>query len=617
MIYDVSYFDFHQLLTLEMLAMKKLLFAAIILSLIAPLGMASNTDRAAPTPMQNLKTTPSGMIPFSMGDVNWTLDVSTPTGDPTCEGVAFDGTNYWITGAGNLVIPYLYEVTPGGTVVNSYMQPNVNWGGWAWGDITTDGQFLYTGDANGPYILQIDPATGIPTGVQYGPFPISPSFLALAYDKITDSFWGAYFNSDIYQCFRNGTSNVFSNPGIVIFGAAFEEQTGTNMLWMWSQDGPAGNLNTATQFDTITGTPTGMSFIGDAGAGGMAGGACAYDLGSNEWEFCGLHQTGSDMIVGYDLYPLVDPLEASTNKIKSWLGGTVNFSFDAGSVNANREYLLLGSISYIPGVSPGIPLKGGAVLPISWDTFTSMLLNINMPAGHYGFLDGAGTGIATLMLPTFDPPFSFDMTFAYCLRKTGGLNYGSNYAQVHIEDWVQPTLYEYDDGVGDNLSSWTAGGEICFLHAFDSGVAGDTIEKVSNIYGSVLYAGYGPGNGHPTTIYIWSDPTNDGEPSDASLLDSVTSTIQQEDQGIFVDTTLNTPQAVTGMFFVGVMMDHAGSTLGQYVVPMDENNKSIGNVWLIGDPGNAAGGFNYNILSSNAGFSSETNAVWLLRAIPQ
>jgi len=245
-----------------------------------------------------------------------------------------------------------------------------------------------------------------------------------------------------------------------------------------------------------------------------------------------------------------------------------------------------------------------------------LLLAFSMPAGNYGFLDGAGLGSATLVMPVTDPPFSYDMTFAYCLRKVGGLNFGSNYVQVHIEDWAQPTVYQYDDGVGDNLYCNPAGGEICFLQAFDSGPVGDTIQYVSNVYGSVAYPNYGPGNGHPTDIYIWDDPTNDMEPSDCTLLDTVASTIQFEDQDIFVDTQLNSPfPNVMNVFFVGVAMYHTGNPGPpvQFVCPMDTGNIHLQAVWRIGDDINP---FNYTILSSNSLFAQNTDGVWMLRAKP-
>ncbi len=55
-------------------------------------------------------------------------------------------------------------------------------------------------------------------------------------------------------------------------------------------------------------------------------------------------------------------------------------------------------------------------LPVSWDAFTTMLLSLNMPAGHLGNLGGGGDAKAVMTLPAIDPPFSFYMTFAYALR---------------------------------------------------------------------------------------------------------------------------------------------------------------------------------------------------------
>jgi len=594
--------------------MKRLLIIVMVSCLLSPISFAADND-VAPNVKHDLDSScVSPIAPFSMGEINWSLDVGTPCSEGQCLGVEFDGTNYWITGAASTGgITYLYEVTPAGVLVNSYPQPAGNWSGWGWRDLAWDGNYLYAGDPNSTgNIQQIDPLTGSVTGVSYGNFG-SVLCRALAWDKTTDRFWTGSFSGDIYECDRLGTFITHSNPGLSIYGAAIEEEQGVSMIWWWSQDGVADV--TATQMNTA-GLPTGLAFEGVA-PNGMAGGACANEIGGGVWEFIGLSQD-SDNITAYDLYPIVDSLEVDTKNIQSWKGGTVNFSLDAGIANASREYLLLGSISYVPGVSPGIPLKAGAVLPLSWDMFTSLLLNMNMPAGHYGFLNSSSTASATLVLPIFDPPFSFDMTFAYCLRKTGGLNFASDYVQVHIEDWTQPTLYKYDDGVSNSLMCLTAGGELCWINGFDSGPVGDNIEYISNTYGRPGSTA-GPGNGHPTTLFIWDDPTNDGEPSDAALLDMVQSTIQQENTDIFVDTLLNTVQPVTGYFFIGVMMDHLGSTITptQFVAPYDTNNIHPTCIWSIGDPGNAAGGFDYTTLSNNSYFSHKTDRVWMVRAIPQ
>ena len=95
------------------------------------------------------------------------------------------------------------------------MMQGMNWGGWGWRDLASDGKYIYAGDPNVPYIVQIDPSNGQPTGTQYGPFPITPC-RALAYDPVSDCFWTGSFSSSIYQCFRDNTYNTFSGQGHIV-----------------------------------------------------------------------------------------------------------------------------------------------------------------------------------------------------------------------------------------------------------------------------------------------------------------------------------------------------------------------------------------------------------------
>ena len=347
--------------------MKKLFIVALALCLLAPMSMATENEQAPNTGF--VATLNSGSSLMDLGDLLWSLDVTTPTGDIRCLGVEFDGTNYWVTGAYDMTIAYLWEISPGGAVVNQYLQPSANWGGWGWRDLAWDGQYLYAGDPNAGNIVQIDPANGTPTGVQYGTFPVVPC-RALAYDSDTDSFWTASFSSSIYQCFKDGTYNTFTNPGVTFYGAAYVEFDG--MWWAWSQDG-IGCL--ATEFDPGTGTPTGRTFDGDAGIGGIAGGACAYDAGGGAWELCGLSQTTNDTIAGYDLDTTMVPFKVSPGVIESWVGGTLDFTLNAGAAYANREYMIFGSAS---GSAPGIDINN-INIPCNWDAATNLLMN-NPPA---------------------------------------------------------------------------------------------------------------------------------------------------------------------------------------------------------------------------------------------
>jgi len=127
-----------------------------------------------------------------------------------------------------------------------------------------------------------------------------------------------------------------------------------------------------------------------------------------------------------------DELKVDNNKISTSAGGAVNFTLDAGVINANRKYILLGSVS---GVSPGTLLPGGkATLPLNWDLFTNLILSMfNTPAfsNFLGTLDGLGA--ANAKLDTFGPFASGGVNtlhFAYCLMKP--YDFASNPVKINI-----------------------------------------------------------------------------------------------------------------------------------------------------------------------------------------
>lgn len=129
--------------------------------------------------------------------------------------------------------------------------------------------------------------------------------------------------------------------------------------------------------------------------------------------------------LGYQsLYADADTISAST-------GGSVNFTLTAGMINANRDYLLLGSIS---GTVPGTPLPGGmATLPLNWDLFmTTVALMINTPPFHdfMGTLDGSGMGSAQLNLGPVPGAAGIIMHFAYALNRPW--DFASNPVAVEI-----------------------------------------------------------------------------------------------------------------------------------------------------------------------------------------
>jgi hypothetical protein len=113
-------------------------------------------------------------------------------------------------------------------------------------------------------------------------------------------------------------------------------------------------------------------------------------------------------------------------------GGSVNFSLEAGSKEANRNYLILGSAT---GTEPGIGLPGGlATLPLTWDPFTELALSLTNTAifsNFAGSLDASGQGFATLHAPSLPPGSAgWVLYFAYCLNQP--FDFASNPVAIEI-----------------------------------------------------------------------------------------------------------------------------------------------------------------------------------------
>jgi uncharacterized membrane protein len=127
-----------------------------------------------------------------------------------------------------------------------------------------------------------------------------------------------------------------------------------------------------------------------------------------------------------------NPLKASAVELSAQVGGTVNFSLNAGADNGERNYILLGSVS---GTEPGTALPGGlATLPLNWDIFTTLVWNLlNTPtfSDFSGTLDVDGKASAQLYAAPLRPDtVGIVMSYAYCLD--GPYDYVSNPVDIEI-----------------------------------------------------------------------------------------------------------------------------------------------------------------------------------------
>jgi len=128
-----------------------------------------------------------------------------------------------------------------------------------------------------------------------------------------------------------------------------------------------------------------------------------------------------------------ESLRADADTIAESSGGTVTLSLNAGAIHANRNYIILGSVT---GISPGTPLPGGkATLPLNWDLFTQLvitLMNGPVMADFTGSLNSAGKASAIFDTLGPLPPGSAGMTLAFAYALNPPWNFASNPITIEI-----------------------------------------------------------------------------------------------------------------------------------------------------------------------------------------
>jgi hypothetical protein len=275
------------------------------------------------------------------------LELGQNLGNEVLLGVEFDGESFWVT-AGGMSTPgeqnLLYEFDRTGALLNTYPN-NVDSAGFGWRDLAYDGSKLYASASS--VIDEIDPADGQPTGFTI-PSPVNPA-RAIAYDPVSDHFWVANFNSQIYEIDRDGlVVNSFPTIGSPIYGLAWDDLSpGGPYLWAWTAADPPQ----AIQIDPETGLATGVSFVGESVTGGTGGGGATItaDLYPDRLVFIGMHQAAPDLVIGYDLG--VETGLCPVNEV-SWLslsptGGAID---PGGGIAASVEF---DSNGLEPGVYDG------------------------------------------------------------------------------------------------------------------------------------------------------------------------------------------------------------------------------------------------------------------------
>jgi len=328
---------------------------------------------------------------------------------------AWDGSNLWIGENFNCRI---YQMDPDtGSILSSFFGPDLNQWGLAW-----DGTHLKSAQ---PEMQQSPPGDPWPdwvytltiggTNLYKWELPTSTDATphGLAYDPVSGSLWlSDSYHAKIYELdpqdgqIRSSYLFVGSDPrGLAWDGTGLWAIDNSTQLLYKMDSG--GNVVDMVSIDTLGNDPEGLTWDG---------------------QYLWVIENENDKIYQIDIG---QKLECDPKVLSARTGGTVDFILDAGSENAHRNYLLLGSVT---GTEPGFSLPGGEILPLNWDAFTDTVLALaNTPlfANFMGGLDMMGREAAQLNAPPIDPQFvGVNMHYAFCVNNP--FDFVSNPVEIEI-----------------------------------------------------------------------------------------------------------------------------------------------------------------------------------------
>jgi hypothetical protein len=186
-------------------------------------------------------------------------------------------------------------------------------------------------------------------------------------------------------------------------------------------------------------------------------------------------------------------------------------------------------------------------------------------------------------------------------------DYGTGGASRNVDE------YCLDDNSADLDLALLAGGELVWIHVFDTLEGLETITHVNSAIGV-------PGTSVPNTsqlgaplrVYVWDDPDNDGNPGNAVLLAEAVGTITHVDDDVLNRVALDQPVTVSGKFVIGASVVHPP---GEYPAPRDVTSGSWCRAWVTGVEG---GPFDPHSIGGSIGIEEMDDlgfpSVWLLSA---
>lgn len=308
-------------------------------------------------------------VALDFGDEVAYYNMHLATGDYQLFGPAFVDGFFWLSGGNSGSDPnYIYKVNRDGVLVSQYDEGTTSWG---WLDLTTDGTYIYGTDFNTDVISQFDPATGQIVGTISNP---TASGLGIAYDPVTDNFWGInWFGSPIIEFTRDGQV-VGSHPQAPLtsgFGIAWDDVSPDGpWLWVFAQE--TGAELTIAQFDPVNHVMTGVQFQAINHDGADIAGGLEF---TTEWDpafglLVALGQAATTDWVGlYEIAEAFNWLRVDPRSGTVPPGGNQNLAITIDLTGITAETTLTATIDVSSNspVNPSIPVTVSVVTGIEVD----------------------------------------------------------------------------------------------------------------------------------------------------------------------------------------------------------------------------------------------------------
>ncbi len=182
-----------------------------------------------------------------------------------------------------------------------------------------------------------------------------------------------------------------------------------------------------------------------------------------------------------------------------------------------------------------------------------------------------------------------------------------------ITDCTQPF-----DGNSETSLGLTFGGETLAMVYVD---CLSTIDSLEVAFGTPANPGSIP-LGSPLTLGIWDDPSNDADPSDATLLHelSIAAGLTSPDLDFLtsydLQALLGSTVAISGGAFIGVVVAHGAN---EYPFALDQSSSQLGRNWIGGASASSGAAFDLANLAANDQAPQTLESIsfpghWLLRA---